>query len=152
MSEQSIKNQLQEAVKDAMRAKDKDKLSVMRMILAEFKQVEVDKRIELDKTQELAILDKMEKQRKEAQEQFTQANRADLAEKEAYEIQVIQAFKPAALSAKEVEAEIQQAILASGASEAKDMGKVMAILKPKLQGKADIAQVSSHVKMLLAKE
>lgn len=151
MSEQSIKNQIQEAVKDAMRAKDKDKLSVLRMILAEFKQIEVDKRIELDKAQELAVLDKMEKQRREAQEQFKQANRAELADKEEQEIKIIQLFKPTPLSAQEIQAEIAQAIAAAGAADVKDMGKVMAILKPKLQGKADIAEVSNQVKASLAK-
>lgn len=152
MSDQSIKAQLQDAVKDAMRSKDKETLAVLRMILAEFKQIEVDKRIELDKSQELAILDKMEKQRKEAYDQFVQANRQELADKEAAEITIIQKFKPAPLSTKEVETEVKAAIDEVGAADIKDMGKVMAILKPKLQGKADIAEVSKLVRMTLSQD
>lgn len=151
MSEQSIKAQLQDAVKEAMRSKDKETLSVLRMILAEFKQIEVDKRIELDSTQELALLDKMEKQRKEAQKQFLQADRQELADKEASEIEIIQRFKPAPLTAEEVSQIVDSAISESGATDIKDMAKVMDIVKPKIQGRADLAEVSKKIRETLAK-
>lgn len=150
MSDSSIKQQIQEAVKDAMRSKDKEKLSVLRTILAEFKQIEVDKRIELDDTQSLALLDKLEKQRKEAVDQFLQAGRQDLVDKERAEIAIIQTFKPEALSEQEIEKEIKAAIQSSGAAGIKDMGKVMSLLKPKLQGRADMGMVSAKIKTLLA--
>lgn len=151
MSEQSVKVTIQEAVKDAMRAKDREKLSVMRTILAEFKQIEIDERIELSRTQELAVLDKMIKQRKEAQAQFIQGNRPELAEKEELEIKIIELFKPEPLSDKAVEAEIQHAIQTVGAVDIKDMSKVIALLKPKLQGMADMSKVSAQVKAILSK-
>tara|TARA_R110002110_G_scaffold415839_1_gene657395 strand:+ start:24368 stop:24820 length:453 start_codon:yes stop_codon:yes gene_type:complete len=150
MSEQSIKKQLQDAVKASMRAKEKDRLIVLRMILAEFKQVEIDRRIELDHTEELTILDMMEKQRKDSMMQFEQANRPELVEKELYEIGVIKEFKPPAMTDAEVKAEIDSAIAEVGASSIKDMGKVMAILKPKLQGRADMGVVSKKIKSQLA--
>lgn len=149
MSEQSLKSEIQQAVKEAMRAKDKERLVVLRSILAEFKQVEIDKRIELDRTSELAILDSMEKQRKDAMAQFKDANREDLAEKEQYELEIIKAFKPPEMSDDEIAAEISAAIESTGAAGVKDMGKVMAILKPKLQGRADLGKASSLVKQQL---
>lgn len=149
MSEQSLKSEIQQAVKEAMRAKDKERLIVLRSILAEFKQVEVDKRIELDRTGELAILDSMEKQRKDAMAQFKDASREDLAEKEQYELEIIKGFKPPEMSDDEIAAEISAAIQSTGAAGVKDMGKVMAILKPKLQGRADLGKASSLVKQQL---
>lgn len=149
MSEQSLKSEIQQAVKEAMRAKDKERLVVLRSILAEFKQVEVDKRIELDRTSELAILDSMEKQRKDAMAQFKDANREDLADKEQYELEIIKGFKPPEMSDDEIAAEISAAIESTGAAGVKDMGKVMAILKPKLQGRADLGKASSLVKQQL---
>lgn len=147
----SIKDKVSEAVKDAMRAKEKEKLGVLRLIMSEFKQVEVDnKRAVLDEVQELAILDKMEKQRRDAASEFKKAGREDLFEKEQFEISVIQAFKPAQLSQEEVEKIIQDAIHECQAKSAQDMGKVMAVLKPKLQGRADLGQASAKVKALLS--
>jgi len=150
MSEQSIKKQLQDAVKASMRAKERDKLVVLRMILAEIKQVEIDRRIELERTEELAILDTMEKQRKDSMVQFEQANRPELVEKELYEIGIIQEFKPPAMTDEEIAAEIKAAIAEVGASSIKDMGKIMTILRPKLQGRAEMSVVSQKIKSQLA--
>ncbi len=149
MSEQSIKKQLQDAVKVSMRAREKDRLVILRMILAEFKQVEIDRRIELEHTEELAILDMMEKQRKDSMMQFEQANRPELVEKERYEIGIIKEFKPPAMTEAEVAAEIKAAIAEVGASSIKDMGKIMTILKPKLQGRAEMSVVSQKIKSQL---
>lgn len=146
MAEGSIKARITEDMKSAMRAQDKDRLSTIRLILAEFKKIEVDERIELDETRSLAVLDKMIKQRKDSIQQFTAAGRQELADKEAAEIAVIQAYMPARLSDTEILALIADAIQQSGAVSAQDMGKVMGILKPKLQGKADMGEVSKLVK------
>lgn len=146
----SIKEAVQDSVKEAMRAKDKERLGVLRLILAEFKRIEVDERIELDPTRELAILDKMQKQRREAIAQFKAGNRDELAEKEQVEFDIIQSFKPQPLDDAEVENLIQGAINDLGAASIKDMGKVMATLKPKLQGRADMSVVSSKIKELLS--
>ena len=141
----SIKERVQEEMKAAMRAQDKNRLGIIRLILSEFKRIEVDERIVLDETRELAILDKMQKQRKESIAQFQSAGREELAAKEQFEIDVIQSFKPAAMS----EAELQQAVNEASAKGMQDMGKVMAILKPKVQGKADMTEVSALIKALL---
>lgn len=146
----TIKEQVQEEMKIAMKAQDKERLAVIRLILAEFKRIEVDERIVLDETRELAILDKMQKQRRDSIEQFSAAGRDELAAKEQYEFEVIQSFKPAALSEQEVEQMVAAAIKESAAASMQDMAKVMAILKPKLQGRADMGQVSAKVKALLA--
>lgn len=152
MSDQTIKDRVQDEVKVAMRAKDKERLGILRLIMSEFKRIEVDERIVLDPTRELAVLDKMQKQRRESLEQFKAAKRDELAAKEQYEIEVIQSFKPAAMSDDKVHAHIVEAIKTSGAVTGQDMGKVMAILKPLLQGKADIGQVSAKVKALLSEK
>lgn len=144
-----IKNRINEAVKDAMRAKDKDRLGTLRLATAEFKKIEVDERIELDDTRVLAVLDKMIKQRKDSVTQFNQGGRPDLADKEQIEINVLQEFLPAALSDAELEALIKAAIAESGAEGMKDMGKVMALLKPQVQGRADMGAVSQKLKALL---
>lgn len=144
-----IKNRINEAVKDAMRAKDKDRLGTLRLATAEFKKIEVDERVELDDTRVLAVLDKMIKQRRDSVTQFTQGGRPDLAEKEQVEINVLQEFLPAALSDAELEALIKAAIAESGAEGMKDMGKVMAVLKPQAQGRADMGAVSQKLKALL---
>lgn len=146
----TIKEQVQEEMKIAMKAQEKERLAVIRLILSEFKRVEVDERIVLDETRELAILDKMQKQRRDSIEQFKAAGRDELAAKEQYEFDVIQSFKPAALSEQEVEQMVAAAIKESSAASMQDMAKVMAILKPKLQGRADMGQVSAKVKALLA--
>ncbi len=144
-----IKNRINEAVKDAMRAKDKDRLGTLRLATAEFKKIEVDERVELDDARVLAVLDKMIKQRKDSVTQFNQGGRPDLAEKEQAEINVLQEFLPAALSDAELEALIKAAIAESGAEGMKDMGKVMAVLKPQVQGRADMGAVSQKLKALL---
>lgn len=147
---QTIKEKIQEEIKAAMRAQEKERLAVLRLIMAEFKRIEVDERIQLDQARELAVLDKMQKQRRESIAQFQAAGREELAAKEQFEIDIIQSFKPAALSEQEVQQLVQAAIQESGAASAQDMGKVMAILKPQLQGRADIGQVSATVKSLLS--
>ena len=144
-----IKEQVTEAMKLAMRAKDKERLGVIRLMLSDFKQVEVDERIELTDERVLAILDKMLKQRRESIRQYTEANRSDLSDKEQFEIEIIQSFMPQPLSEAEVDQIINEAFALSGATSVKDMGKVMAHLKPQLQGRADLAVVGLKVKARL---
>jgi len=144
-----IQARINEAVKDAMRAKDKDRLSTLRLATAEFKKVEVDERIELDDARVIAILDKMIKQRKDSVEQFTKGGRTDLAEKEQAEIAVLQEYLPAALSDDELNTLIKQAVADTGAEGMKDMGKVMAALKPQVQGRTDMGALSQKIKGLL---
>lgn len=145
----TIKEQVQEQVKTAMRAQDKERLGVLRLILADFKRIEVDERIELDAARELSVLDKMQKQRRDSISQFKAAGRDELAAKEQYEIDVIQSFMPEALTEQEIEQLVTAAIKEVGASSVQEMAKVMAILKPKLQGRADMGRVSAKVKALL---
>lgn len=149
MADSASKIALTDAMKAAMKSKDKERLGVIRMALSAFKQVEVDERIDVDETRALALLDKMIKQRKDSLQQYRDAGRDDLADQEAFEITVIQEFMPAALSDEEIDALIQDALKQSGASEMKDMGKVMEILKPQVQGKADMASVSAKIKAAL---
>lgn len=146
MSEQELKARITQAMKDAMRAKDKDRLGVIRLILSEIKRIEVDERIELEDSRLLALLDKMIKQRRDSVKQFEDAQRQDLADKESQEIIVIQEFLPTALTPDEITELINSAIEESGAQSIKDMGKLMAILKPKLQGRADVGVVSKQIK------
>jgi uncharacterized protein YqeY len=146
----TLKDQITADMKDAMRAKDKERLGTIRLILAAIKQREVDERIELDDTQVLAVLDKMVKQRRDSIKQYTDAGRDELAAKEESEIAVIQAYLPAALSDEEIEALIEEAVAATGAAGMQDMGKVMGQLKPKLQGRADMGQVSGKIKARLS--
>jgi len=129
-----------------MRAKEKERLAVIRLILAAIKQREVDERIELNDEQVLVTLDKMLKQRRESITQFEAAGRQELADAEAAEIKIIQTFMPEPLSAEEIGTMIEEAITQTGASEMKDMGKVMGVLKPKMQGKADMGAVSKLIK------
>ncbi len=145
----SIKADIQSAMKDAMRAKDKVRLGAIRLIQAEFKRIEVDERIEVDDERVLVVLDKMLKQRRDSIAQYEAANRQDLADIEAAEITVIQSFLPAPLTDDEITVLIQQAISETGASGMQDMGKVMAIIKPQIQGRADAAVVSKQVKAQL---
>lgn len=142
----SLKEQLTNDMKTAMKAQDKERLGTIRLILAALKQKEVDERIELTDADILAILNKMVKQRRDSIEQFTNASRQDLADIEQKELAIIQSYLPAQLSDDEVAKMIDAAMAESGAKVAGDMGKVMAILKPKLQGRADIGQVSKLVK------
>ena len=150
MSESQLKNQLNDDVKTAMRAKDKPRLSVLRMALAAVKQREVDERISLDDAQILAVLDKMIKQRRDSLSQYQSAGRQDLADQESYEIEVLTTYLPAALDEAELATIINEAIAATGATSMQDMGKVMAIVKPKVQGRADMGVVSQQVKSALA--
>ncbi len=149
MTKKTIKDQVQEEMKAAMRAQDKERLSIIRLILADFKRIEVDERIVLDEARELAVLDKMQKQRRDSIEQFKAANRNDLVLKEEYEFKVIQSFMPEALSETEIQQLVSSAIKEASAASMQDMAKVMAILKPKLQGRADMGQVSAKIKALL---
>ncbi|HZV67721.1 MAG TPA: GatB/YqeY domain-containing protein [Telluria sp.] len=146
----SLKQQITEDMKTAMRAKDAAKLGTIRLILADIKRKEVDERIELDDAQTLAIIEKMIKQRKDSISQFEAGNRADLADIEKAELVVLTAYMPAGLSDEEVAAEVAAAVAASGAAGPQDMGKVMAIVKPKLAGRADMTVVSALVKKALA--
>jgi uncharacterized protein YqeY len=145
----SLKERIQEDVKDAMRAKDKPRLATIRLITAAIKQREVDERIELDDTQVLVVLDKMCKQRRESISQFEQAGRDDLAAQEKAELELIQQYLPEQLSEAEINELIDAAMQATGASSMKDMGKVMGQLKPKLQGRADMGAVSALIKARL---
>ncbi|MFG1496814.1 GatB/YqeY domain-containing protein [Saccharospirillum sp. HFRX-1] len=144
-----LKHTITEAMKDAMRAKEKARLGTIRLILAELKRIEVDERIELDDARVLAVLDKMNKQRRDSIQQFEAANRDDLAAVEREEMEVIATFLPAALSEDEINALVDQAISQTGASGMQDMGKVMGVLKPQLQGRADMGAVSKTIKARL---
>ena len=146
----TIKDRIREDMKASMKGGDKARLGVIRMMMAAVKQREVDERIELDDDQVILILDKMLKQRRESISQFRSGDRIDLAEIEEQEILVIQDFLPQALTDNEVSKLIEEAIAESGATQIRDMGKVMGILKPKMQGRTDMAVVSSRVKELLA--
>jgi uncharacterized protein YqeY len=137
-------------VKLAMKARDKPRLGALRLIMADFKRIEVDERIELDDERVLVILDKMTKQRKDSFKQFEDAGREDLANQEALEIAVISEFLPDQLSDGEVSGLVKAAISETGAASMQDMGKVMAIVKPQVQGKADMGSVSSMVKAQLS--
>jgi uncharacterized protein YqeY len=142
----SLKKQITEAMKDAMRAKAKVRLGTIRLIQADIKRIEVDERIEVDDTRVLAILDKMVKQRRDSIKQYEDAGRQELADVEQAEIKVIQEFLPEALSEDELAAMIDDAIASTGAESMKDMGKVMGIIKPKIQGRADVGAVSGLIK------
>jgi hypothetical protein len=152
MSEPDLKARITAAMKDAMRAKQKDRLSAIRLVLSEIKRIEVDERITLSDDRVLTLLDKMMKQRRDSIKQFEQAQRQDLAEQEKFELAVIQEFLPAALGEAEINALISDAIEQSGAQSMKDMGLVMGILKPKLQGRADVGAVSKLIKSRLSSQ
>ncbi len=145
----SIKDRIQQDMKDAMRAKEKERLATIRLILAAVKQREVDERVELDDEQVIVVLDKMVKQRRESIAQFEKAGRDDLVAKEQAELVVINDYLPAALSEDEIMQLVDAALEATGASSIKDMGKVMGQLKPKLQGRADMGAVSAMIKARL---
>jgi len=149
MSQMSLKAQITEDMKAAMRAKEMDRLGTIRLLQAAIKQREVDERIELDDAAVLAVVDKMIKQRKDSITAFQQASREDLAAKEAAEIAVLQVYMPAQLSEAEVDAAVRDAVAKAGAAGPQDMGKVMGILKPALAGRADMTQVSARVKAAL---
>ncbi|MDR0779171.1 MAG: GatB/YqeY domain-containing protein [Pseudomonadales bacterium] len=149
MTDHPIKARIVAAMKDAMRAHEKERLGAIRLILAEFKRIEVDERIDVDDSRALGVLDKMVKQRRESIKQYDAGGRPELAAVEQAEIDVIQTFLPTALSAAEIDAIIQAAIAASGASSMKDMGAVMNSARPQLLGRADMGMVSQRIKQLL---
>lgn len=146
----NLSTRINDDVKVAMKAKDKPRLGVLRLITAAIKQREVDERITLDDDQVLAVLEKMIKQRKDSIEQYEKAGRDELAQQEAFEIGIIQEYLPEPLSDAEIDALIAEAISSSGAASMKDMGKVMGMLKPKLAGRADMGQVSQIIKKQLS--
>lgn len=145
----SMKSQITDAMKDAMRAKDKPRLGAIRLMLSEVKRIEVDERIEIDDERLLAILDKMIKQRRDSITQYEAAGRDELAAIEIAEIAVIQDFLPTALTEEEINAMIAVAIAETGAESMRDMGKVMGILRAQIQGRADGGAVSGLVKVAL---
>lgn len=149
MSDASLKATITAAMKAAMKARDKERLGIIRLIMSEFKRIEVDERIELDDARVLAVLDKMVKQRRDSADQYQKAGRDELAAQENYEIGVIQEYLPAPLTEAELGALVDAAIAASGGSGMQAMGAVMAQLKPQLQGRADIGAVSKLVKSRL---
>ena len=150
MSSESLAQTIKAAMKTAMKARDKDRLSTIRLIMADFKRIEVDERIEVDDARALTVLDKMVKQRRDSAGQYSDAGREELAAKENAEIVVIQEFLPAQLSEDELRAMVDAAIAGSDATGMAAMGAVMGQLKPQLQGKADIGAVSQMVKQRLA--
>lgn len=146
----TLKDRIQDDMKSAMRAKDQARLDAIRLLLAGIKRREVDERIMLDDTQVLAVVDKMVKQSQDAAAQFAQGGRQDLVDKENAGIAVWKSYLPAPLGGAELETLIDDAIRANGATSPKDMGKVVAALKPKVQGRADMGQVSAKVKQRLS--
>lgn len=150
MSESPLKQQITEAMKAAMRAKDKERLGTVRLVLADIKKVEVDERIDPDDARITSILDKMVKQRRDSIKQFEDAGRSELAAKEQAEIDVIQEFLPTQLSEAEIEAIVKDAVASSGAANMQDMGKVMGLVKPQVVGRADMGMVSQKVKAALS--
>ena len=146
----ALRDQLTEDIKSAMKARETERLNALRLLSAAVKQREVDERITLDDAAVVAVIEKMIKQRKDSISQYEKAQRQDLADKEKYEISVIEAYMPQQLSQAEVDAIVAEAIAATGAKSAADMGKVMGVVKPKLAGRADMGRVSGLVKAKLA--
>ena len=147
----SLKDQITEDMKTAMRARDSERLGTIRLLLAACKQREVDERITLDDTAVIAIVDKLIKQRKDSITAFAQAGRTDLVDKETAELKVLEVYLPARLSAEEIAAEVRAIVADLGATGPGDMGKVMGAVKAKLAGKADMGQVSAAVKQALSR-
>lgn len=150
MSQPTLKDRINDALKTAMRAKEKERVAVLRLVMSEFKKIEVDERIEVDDARALVVLDKMVKQRRDSEQQYRNANRPELADQEAYEITEIQAYLPAALSAAELDAIVAKGLTDAGVTEARDMGKAMALIKPQVQGRADMGEVSKLLKAKLS--
>jgi len=146
----NLKQQIQEDVKTAMRARDQKRLTALRLITSAIKQIEVDQRIEVDDQIVLGVLDKMVKQRRESLEQYQNAGRDDLAAQEQFELELLAPYLPEALSDAEVAALIEQAVAETGASSIRDMGAVMNLLRSQVQGRADMKAVSSAVKAQLS--
>ncbi len=145
----NLKQQITEDMKNAMRAKDTPRLSAIRLLLAAIKQREVDERIELDDPAVVAVIEKMLKQRRDSISQFEAARRQDLVDTEAFEVSVLQGYMPQPLSDTEVEGLVERAVASTDAAGMKDMGKVMAVLKPQLAGRADMGRVSAMIKARL---
>jgi uncharacterized protein YqeY len=147
----SLKDRITEDMKAAMRAKDSARLSTIRLLLAAIKQKEVDERVQVDDPQVVAIIEKLIKQRRDSIEQFQRANRQDLVDQEQFELSVLAAYQPEQASPEELAAAVDEAVAGTGAAAPADMGKVMAVLKPKLAGRADMSAVSALVKARLAR-
>ena len=145
----NLREQLNEDIKTAMKAREQEKLAALRLMLSEVKRREVDERITLDDAGVIGVVEKMLKQRKDSISQFEKAGRQDLADKEKFEVGVLEAYLPKPLSQAEVEAIVAEAIAATGAKSAADMGKVMGVVKPRLAGRADMGKVSGLVKAKL---
>ena len=145
-----LRDQLNEDIKTAMKAREQDRLAALRLMLSAVKQREVDERITLDDAGVIGVVEKMIKQRKDSISQYEKAQRQDLADREKYEISVLESYLPQQLSQAEIDAVIGEAIAATGAKSAADMGKVMGVVKPKLAGRADMGKVSGLVKARLA--
>lgn len=146
----SLKDRINSDLKDAMRARDKQTLEALRFVMASLKQVEVDERINLDDNRIISLLDKLAKQRRESIAQFQKANRDDLVAKEEFELRLISEYLPEPLNEEELLKLVDEAIASTGAIEMRDMGKVMAHLKPNLQGRADMSKVSAIIKKRLS--
>jgi uncharacterized protein YqeY len=149
MTDRVLKSHLTDAMKTAMKAKEKEKLGAIRLMLSEIKRIEVDERIELDDSRILVILDKMLKQRRDSVQQYQAAQRQDLADTELFEIGIIESFLPTKLTEEEIDDLISAAIESTGANSMRDMGKVMGMIKPQIQGRADAAEVSKRIKIRL---
>ncbi len=149
MPTSELKPRIESSVKDAMRAREKQRLGVLRLVMSELKKVEVDERIELDDERVIAILVKMSKQRRDSLTQYLDADRQDLADQEQYELDLLQEFLPVALDEVAIAALIDAAIAQTGATSMKDMGKVMGVLKPQVQGRADVGALSATIKAKL---
>lgn len=149
MAKSELQNRIHDEMKAAMRAKDKPRLGIIRLMQSEFKRIEVDERIDLDEARVLAVLDKMVKQRRDSAKQYEDADRQELADQEHFEITIITEFLPQALTEEEIATLIDDAVNATSASGMQDMGKVMGLLKPQLQGRADMGAVSKLIKAKL---
>lgn len=150
MSESSLKQRLQEDMKAALKASDKERLGTIRLVIAAIKQREIDERISLDDAAVLAVLDKAAKQRRESIQQYQAANREDLVAQEQAELSIIQSYLPEPLDEAALAALVKEAVAQSGATSIKDMGQVMAILRPQVQGRVDMAVLSATVKDILS--
>jgi uncharacterized protein YqeY len=151
MSQPTLKDRINDALKTAMRAKEKERVAVLRLVMSEFKRIEVDERIAVDDARALVVLDKMVKQRRDSETQYRNANRPELAAQEAYEITEIQVYLPTPLTAAELDAIVTKALADAAVTEARDMGKAMALIKPQVQGRADMGDVSKLLKAKLSK-
>ncbi|WP_341937670.1 GatB/YqeY domain-containing protein [Marinimicrobium sp. C2-29] len=149
MPASELQKRINDTLKTAMRAREKARVAVLRLVTSEFKRIEVDERIELDDARVLAVLDKMVKQRRDSEQQYREAGRDDLADQERFEIDTIQEFLPQPLSDAELDQLVADAIAQTGASSMKEMGAVMGVLKPQVQGRADMADVSKRLKAKL---